>query len=178
MVTGKRASPVVVEPCSVTGDNDVVGLFCHIVLARVQQPVHLHLPWLLILLQGRTVGMMVTVSPPRPPPNLTRLMQPAVGIRRKLTFPPVSKESSSCSSEKCGWFPSLPIMQRESRELQKRPLLLTNSANGARRPLGGATLTQVCHGAALHRRILTVLLQVHCREQAEQEGLCYVPSRQ
>lgn len=48
--------PVVVEPGAVTGNDDVVCLLCHIVLAGVHQPIHLHLALLLIVLQMALEG--------------------------------------------------------------------------------------------------------------------------
>ena len=43
-------SPVVVEPGSVARNDDVVGLFCHVVLSRVDESVDLSLVLLLVLL--------------------------------------------------------------------------------------------------------------------------------
>lgn len=48
--------PVVVEPGSIAGDDDVVGLLGHIVLACVYQPVGFSLALLLVLLQRETVS--------------------------------------------------------------------------------------------------------------------------
>lgn len=48
------SSPVVVEPGGVAGDDDVVGLLGHVVLAGVDEAVDLGLALLLLLLQGET----------------------------------------------------------------------------------------------------------------------------
>lgn len=48
--------PVVVEPGAVTGDDDVVRLLRHVVLAGVHQPIHLHLALLLVVLQVASEG--------------------------------------------------------------------------------------------------------------------------
>lgn len=53
----RRCSPpVVVEPGAVTGDDDVVRLLCHVVLAGVHQPVCLRLAMLLVVLQVASQG--------------------------------------------------------------------------------------------------------------------------
>lgn len=43
--------PVVVEPGAVAGDDDVVGLLGHVVLARVHQPVDFSFALLLVVLK-------------------------------------------------------------------------------------------------------------------------------
>lgn len=46
--------PVVVEPSAVAGDDDVVSLFSHIVLASIYQSVDFSFALLLIILQKET----------------------------------------------------------------------------------------------------------------------------
>lgn len=52
----KMLSPVVVEPSAVAGDDDVVGLLAHVVLAGVHQAIHFGFALLFVILQVRTEG--------------------------------------------------------------------------------------------------------------------------
>lgn len=52
----KLLSPVVVEPSAVAGDDDVVGLLAHVVLAGVHQAIHFGFALLFVILQVRTQG--------------------------------------------------------------------------------------------------------------------------
>lgn len=57
--------PVVVKPRAVAGDDDVVSLFRHIVLAGVHQPIDFSFALFLVILQKETerqVGGMKTGS--------------------------------------------------------------------------------------------------------------------
>lgn len=49
-----RLLPVVVEPSAVAGDDDVVSLFSHVVLAGVDQSVDLGFALFLVVLQTET----------------------------------------------------------------------------------------------------------------------------
>lgn len=48
------SSPVIVKPGAVAGDDDVVSLFCHIVLAGVHQTIDFSFALFLVILQKET----------------------------------------------------------------------------------------------------------------------------
>lgn len=85
-------SPVVVEPSAVAGNDDVVGLLAHVVLAGVHQAIDFSLALLFVILQVRAER---EESAGR---RRGAAQQPPEHEMRALTFPE-STESSSMSSE-------------------------------------------------------------------------------
>lgn len=127
------SSPVVVEPGTVAGNDDVVGLLADVVLAGVHQSIDLSFALLFVILQART-GRAESAGRRRGAAS-----RKARGTRA-LTFPD-STESSSMSSE---------TQQREfGIKTPTDPLGETQKSG---------THTQLSHIPSFHWRVLALSL--------------------